>query len=151
MTKTKDELPEQYTQAQLRQDNRARWDQHHAFGDQFADVAPNPGTITSRNHPNAVPVPAEVGGTGRAAITREHNRALGHAGPLGEGERTTIEKGEPRQTASGLRPISASEVSGEKISTSELAAYSHRADRNYSGAGQNPARSAPLRMGVAAQ
>jgi hypothetical protein len=135
--RTRDELPEQLTHSQLREANRKHWDQ--PGGHTFANGVPAPSTAAPpmESKPgtrNGVPVPAEVGGTGRAEISRSHNQALGSSGPIATGRVNAVERGEPRQTEAGLRPMASGEGLPAKLSHSQLAAYSNRADRNYYGA-----------------
>jgi hypothetical protein len=133
---TRDELPEQLTHAQLREANRKHWEQ--PGGSTFANGTPAnppaPAPIRTRNNPNAVPVPAEVGGAGRAEVPRAQLVAQGHEGPLGMGRQSALERGEPRQTTSGLKPIASGEGLPASLNHAQLAAYSNRPDRNYSGA-----------------
>jgi hypothetical protein len=136
--KTLDELPERFTHADIREANRRMWDQ--PGGSTFQNGTPAAPTSPAPMHSksgsrNTSPVLPDVGGPGRAVVPRSHIVALGQAGPLGMGMETALERGEPRMTESGLRPLaSGPEVSGEKISHAELAAYSSRPDRNYGGA-----------------
>jgi hypothetical protein len=136
--KTLDELPERFTHADIREANRRMWDQ--PGGSTFQNGIPaaptRPAPLNSKSGSrNTSPVSPDVGGPGRAQVSRSELVAQGQEGPLGMGRESPLEKGVPRETMSGLRPLaSGSEVSGEKISHAELAAYSSRPDRNYGGA-----------------
>jgi hypothetical protein len=138
--KTMDELPERYTHADLKAANEKHWDQRHAFADPFAGVAPSTGTTTSKSGSrNTSPVSPDIGGPGRAEVPRATLAAQGQAGPIGMGQVTALEKGEPRMTQAGLKPLATGESDGgAKISHAELASYSARPDRNYGGIPMHP-------------
>ena len=139
MTRTNDDLPDKFTQAQAREANRKYWEQ--AGGQTFANGEPpmpaTPAPISGTTHEElssrpAVAVPAPAGGTGQAQISREHNQTLGKEGPLATGPESAVERGVPRQTESGLRPASPVDALPKALSPSQLAAYSSDAPRNQS-------------------